>query len=170
VLSKQHVGVGYHVNLKSGNAFQSVPVSAVDLKHDDDQRRRLHPVGADSPVGCLRSSLVAPHFEMDGKPMTTPRPWTNRLAPQTEPLIDRSDSYHYNRQRSETRWVRCTQCRTTWRYGCPECADSFADYHRTAFDGHEVTVRDLVENLNHADRAFLKPWWFDNKVIEGEIP
>lgn len=52
----------------------------------------------------------------------------------------RSDSDGYFRSSSEARTVWCETCGKTWYYGCPECADLFVEYHRGAFDGHQVVV------------------------------
>jgi hypothetical protein len=46
----------------------------------------------------------------------------------------------------DVRWVQCVECQQDWRYGCPECADLFADYHRTAFPGHDVTVNERLHD------------------------
>lgn len=40
---------------------------------------------------------------------------------------------------SDTRIVICHECGKTWRYGCSECADQYADYHHNTFN-HYVAV------------------------------
>lgn len=46
----------------------------------------------------------------------------------------------FERYEDHVRYVQCVDCPKQWRYGCPECADDFADYHRDAFPGHHVLV------------------------------
>jgi hypothetical protein len=50
------------------------------------------------------------------------------------------------RTSSQARFVWCTDCAKTWRYGCIECAELFADYHRENFPGHNVLM-DLRDPL-----------------------
>jgi len=35
--------------------------------------------------------------------------------------------------------IECQECETSWRYGCPDCGQQFADYHRDQ-TGHTVEV------------------------------
>lgn len=59
--------------------------------------------------------------------------------PRRRPRLPDSESFF--RGPTEARTVWCDTCGKGWRYGCPECAELFADYHRGAFDDHRVTVR-----------------------------
>lgn len=46
----------------------------------------------------------------------------------------------FDRRTYTDHYVKCVECQQKWRYGCQDCAELFADYHRGAFDGHTVTI------------------------------
>lgn len=65
---------------------------------------------------------------------------------------------------TESRWVRCDDCREVWRHPDPECAEHFAEYHREAF-GHSVNINPPVEEeVSRSIRTLfqqprLQRWW-----------
>lgn len=61
------------------------------------------------------------------------------------------------------RIVVCHTCKRNpnnpWRFGCVECAEHFAEYHRNAYDpAHDVDVRDSAQIRRKRER----PWWEQN--------
>lgn len=70
------------------------------------------------------------------------------------------------RSRPEIRYVNCRECRKGWRYGCPECADDFAQYHRETFE-HDVSVNAPLDEDTHRSirnifsQPRLRNWWVE---------
>ena len=64
--------------------------------------------------------------------------------------------------RPNARTVLCNDCDKTWRHGCAECVELFADYHRNEF-GHSVVVFPPPRENDTWNRrpagAQRRQWW-----------
>lgn len=62
----------------------------------------------------------------------------------------------------DCRTVLCNECGTTDRWGCAECAEHWAEFHRTEF-GHNVVVFPPLRDNSIYNRprsgAQRRQWW-----------
>lgn len=75
--------------------------------------------------------------------------------------VARSDQIPYSTQ-PDSRTVMCNDCGIHERWGCVECAEHWADYHRNEF-GHNVSVflprRDRDMRPLDTLRVTQRSWW-----------
>lgn len=60
--------------------------------------------------------------------------------------------------RPETRQVICIDCNINDRWGCAECAEHYADWHRAEF-GHDVAVVPHYHSINRKPARRTRNWW-----------